>query len=304
MIYLYCRVSTDKQENGREAQVSRLTEWVTQRGMQVDGLFVDEDVSAFYTSLSDRKEGKRVWDLLQRGDTLLMTKVDRGFRSWADAAITHQKLRDLGVTLRFADLDIDLSTPQGELFFSQIVAFAQFESRMHSQRKKEVYAHKRKTGQPYSWTRPYGWKRTKDKRGKLVGYEPDAKEQALGRRVLEMRRAGKSWWSIASDVCLAGDRKPSTREGAGYYHVRDIRSLACAAAAGYPTVPQAVWQESDYAQKLHAMKADGVRLWPEGYAHSEIDPEPDPRLGRDPKLPSRGSQDSPPRAAGPQPLAG
>lgn len=303
-VYLYCRVSTDKQENGREAQVARLQEWVGHKGLSVDGQFVDEDVSAFYTPLSQRPEGKRVWDLLQRGDTLVMTKVDRGFRSWADAATTHMKLRELGVNLRFADLDIDLSTPQGELFFSQIVAFAQFESRMHSQRKKEVYAHKRKTGQPYSWTRPYGWKRTKDKRGKLSGYAVDERERSLGQRVLEMRRAGKSWWSIASDVCLAGDRKPSARQGDGYYHVRDIRALACAAAAGYPTVPQSLWLTGDSEQKLRAMISDGVPLWPAGYDRSETCPVQGLNLGPDQRSPSRESPGSPPRAAGPQPLAG
>lgn len=301
MIYLYCRVSTDKQENGRDAQAQRLRDWASDQPYE---LIVDEDVSAFSVPLNKRPAGKLMCDRLQRGDIVVVTKVDRAFRSTLDMATTRQNWRSLGIHLEIIDLPDAFRTPEGELFLTMKVAFAQYESFQHGQRKREVYAHKRKTGQPYSWTRPYGWKRTKDKRGKLVGYEPDAKEQALGRRVLEMRRAGKSWWSIASDVCLAGDRKPSTREGAGYYHVRDIRSLACAAAAGYPTVPQAVWQESDYAQKLHAMKADGVRLWPEGYAHSEIDPEPDPRLGRDPKLPSRGSQDSPPRAVDPQPLAG
>lgn len=303
-VYLYCRVSTDKQENGRDAQVARLTEWVGGRGMQVDRLFVDEDVSAFYTPLFDRPEGKKLWDALAPGDTLCMTKVDRGFRSWADAANTHQKLLKLGVNLRFSDLDIDLSTPHGELFFSQIVSFAQFESRMHSQRKKEVFAHKRRTGQPYSWVRPYGWTRAKDKRGKLSGYAPDERERKLGHRILAMRRGGQSWWSIASAVCLAGDRKPCAREGAGYYHVRDIRSLACAAAAGYPTVPQGFWQAPDYEQRLRAMIADGFQLSFGECGRFESGPERGVNLHPDPRSPSRGSPATPTPAVDPQPLAG
>ena len=302
--YLYARVSTDKQENGKEAQVQRLREFALGRGYTADRELIDEDVSAFYTPLFERPQGKLLWDALAPGDTVLMTKVDRGFRSWADAANTHAKLRDLGVALRFADLDIDLSTPQGELFFSQIVAFAQFESRMHGQRKREVFAHKRKTGQPYSWIRPFGWRRVKDKKGKLSGYAPDHKEQTLGRKVLDMRSQGMSWWQIARDVCLSGARKPAAREGDGYYHVRCIRSLASAAGAGYPTVPQGFWQAPDYAQKLHAMKSDGFRLWPEGYDPAETDHVPAPRPRPGLQSPERDSPATPQSAKDQRPLAG
>lgn len=296
MIYLYARVSTDKQENGRAAQVDRLQQWAKDKGLQVDQLFCDEDVSAFSTPLFNRPAGKTLWDALSPGDTILMTKVDRGFRSWSDAANTHQKLRDLGVALRFADLDIDLSTPQGELFFSQVVAFAQFESRMHGQRKREVYAHKRKLGLPYSFVRPWGWDRMKDKKGKLVSYAPNKREQALGLKVLDMRRAGKSWFAIASDLCLAGHRKPCSREGEGYYHANDIQRLARAAAAGYPTVPQGFWQAADCGPKLHAMRENGFRLWPEGYDHSGIDPALVPNLRPDRLSPSPKSRATPTRA--------
>lgn len=302
--YLYARVSTDKQENGKEAQVQRLREFALGRGYTADREFVDEDVSAFYTPLFQRPQGKLLWDAISPGDTLLMTKVDRGFRSWADAATTHMKLRELGVALRFADLDIDLSTPQGELFFSQIVAFAQFESRMHGQRKKEVFAHKRKMGQPYSWIRPFGWMRVKDKKGKLSGYAPDHKEMALGRKVLSMRDQGMSWWQIASSLCLAGARKPAAKEGDGYYHVRCIRSLASAATAGYPTVPQGFWQAPGYVQKLHAMKADGFRLWPEGFDHLQTDPSPAPHPLPNHQSPAPDSPAIQSRASNQQPLAG
>jgi predicted site-specific integrase-resolvase len=44
MIHLYARVSTDKQENGREAQTKRLLDWA--QGKEAK-LWVDEDVSAY-----------------------------------------------------------------------------------------------------------------------------------------------------------------------------------------------------------------------------------------------------------------
>ena len=33
MLYLYARVSTDKQENSRDAQVARLNDWCKARGL-------------------------------------------------------------------------------------------------------------------------------------------------------------------------------------------------------------------------------------------------------------------------------
>lgn len=304
MIYLYGRVSTDKQENGREAQVDRLMQWAAGAGITFDAEFVDEDVSALSVRLQDRPQGKLLWDILQSGDIVVATKMDRMFRRLADMANTIDSWRKIGVRLKLLDMDVDIDSPNGRAIAGFTAVAAQWESELHGQRKREVYAYKRKTCQPYSWTRPYGWQRVKDKRGKLCGYSPDTDEQELGQRILDWREKGKSWWAIASDVCLAGVRKPSTREGDGYYHVRDIQALACAAAAGYPAVPQAVWRGSDYAQKLHAMRESGIPLWPEGYAHAEIDLSPDPRLVRDQKSPARESPATPPRAAGPRPLAG
>jgi DNA invertase Pin-like site-specific DNA recombinase len=224
-------------------------------------LLVDEDVSAFSTPLSKREYGKQLWDALRRGDTVVMTKIDRGFRSWADAAVTYGTWRELGVTLKFLDMDIDLSTPQGELFFSQMVAFAQYESRMHGQRKREVYAWKRMMGKPYSCIRPWGWRSTKNKDGKLDGWESIPSEQEVGKRVLAMRERGLSWYEIASELSVRGCRKPlRQRGGSGYYHVADVRSLARAAEAGYPRLPQAFWHTADYEQRLHAARANGQPL--------------------------------------------
>lgn len=239
MIYLYARVSTDKQENGREAQVSRLEQWAKDNGLAVDGVFVDEDVSAFSVSLPDRPAGKRLWDALAAGDTVLMTKIDRGFRRWVDAATTHAKWKDLGVSLRFTDMDFDLSTPQGELFFSQLVAFSQYESRMHGQRKREVYAHKKQSGQPYNQFRPLGWLAVKGKSGRLESWQPCIAEQELGRRVLRMRDQGMSFPMIALVLCREDVRKPVRKKGSsGYYHQNDVYYLARAAKAGYPKLPR------------------------------------------------------------------
>lgn len=262
-VYLYARVSTDKQENGRKTQVARLEEWARGQGYEDCQLFVDEDVSAMTTPISRRKEGKLLWDRLEPGDVLCMTKVDRGFRSWAHAAEAYNSLRALGVQLRFADMDIDLATPQGELFFAQIVAFAQYESRMHGQRKREIYAHKRKQKLPYNSLRPWGWLAVKGRDGRLSGWAPCEQERQLGERVAAMRATGMSWLRIARDLCVANVQKPAGRKTSSrYYHSGDLAALVAAAAAGYPIRPQGSWPAPGSGRKRRGGKSDASQLSP------------------------------------------
>ena len=64
-VYLYARVSTDRQENSKAAQVDRLLQWAERNGHTVDETFTDEDVSALSVRLQDRPAGKQLWDRLE-----------------------------------------------------------------------------------------------------------------------------------------------------------------------------------------------------------------------------------------------
>jgi DNA invertase Pin-like site-specific DNA recombinase len=261
MIYLYARVSTDKQENGRVAQVARLNDWCVSKDLAVDTEYVDEDVSAYSVQLRDRPQGKAMWDRLSAGDSVVVTRVDRAFRSLADCAVTIDLWRKLGITLHILDMPIDLATPQGRLFLSLIGSFAEFESAMHGQRKREVYANKRQSGQPYNQLRPFGWLSVKDAAGKLAGWKANAEEQEIGKRAVKMHSDGESYYEIATAFALEGVRKPHRRkDSSGYYHVNDVLCLCRAAAAGYPKLPRAFWQERGYEQRLAAMKCHAPQL--------------------------------------------
>lgn len=244
MIHLYARVSTDKQENGREAQVGRLLDWV---GTAPHRLHVDEDVSAYSTPLNRRPHGRQMCDQLQKGDTVVITKDDRAFRSLYDMAVTRQNWRSLGVHLEILDLPDAFKTPEGELFLNMKVAFGEYESRQHGQRKREVYAHKRKSGRPYSTTRPFGWLVTKrfDKGvGRMVldGYAEFPAERALAQTVQAMRGNGMNWSLIADELICEGVRKPKGSKGE-YYYPSDLKLLVRAAEAGFPKMPQGAWRD-------------------------------------------------------------
>lgn len=253
MIYLYARVSTDKQENGRDAQVQRLKDWA---GDSPHELFVDEDVSAYSVPLNRRPAGKQLCDRLQRGDTVVVTKDDRAFRSVLDMATTRQQWQSLGIHLEIIDLPDAFRTAEGELFLTLKVAFGQYESKQHGQRKREVYAHKRKSGQPYSTIRPFGWLVTKrfDKglnRMVLEGYREYPEERAMVPVIQAMRDKGMSWSLIADELICEGYRKPKGGRGQ-YYYPSDLQALLLAAEAGFPKRPQGAWQARGRARTQHA----------------------------------------------------
>lgn len=232
MLYGYARVSTDRQEHSADAQKDRLAG----AGVDPASVFVDEDVTGSIP-LKRRPKGQRLWDILKAGDEVVFVKLDRGFRNMADAAHTLQVWAQLGVKMRILDLPLDLTTPEGRLMFHQFAAFSQFEKERIGQRTREVMAHLKKTGKPYSSIRPWGWVR---KKGEYAICEV---ERETARMVVDMRdNQGWSFNRIALALCQAGIRKPAyQKKSSGYYHVPDVRGLYRARKAGYPTRTQGFW---------------------------------------------------------------
>ena len=232
-VYGYGRVSTADQENSCENQETRLREYIEKTGLPCGGIFLDDGASGSKVRLQNRRNGKLLWDLLQPGDLVVITKLDRVFRNLLDAVTTINQWRRLGCKVKFLDMNIDLGTPEGEAMFSMLATFAQYESSMIGARQKDIWAYMRKNGVAYGRTRPLGWIK-KDRK-----FAPCEAERAVGSWVVDMRSAGLSWDKIALAVCKKNIKKPQVAKGvAGWYCVKDIRMLHAAAVAGFPAVPQ------------------------------------------------------------------
>ena len=259
-LFGYVRVSTDMQESSAEAQQDTLLRYAAGIGQALEALYVDQDVSGG-VPLRDRPAGKKMWDRLEPGDTMIVTTQDRGFRSFEDVVHTFFAWKHTGIRLHILDFPVDLTTDEGEMWFMQKAVFAAYEKKQIGKRAKAAYDHKRRNGQPYGPVRPYGWTVKRDKQGRLSGWEECPKERELGQKVLAMRAAGKTRAQIAIALVHAGARKPTRKKGCSdYYHVKDILLLERAARAGYPRLPREFWQAPDYAQKLDAMKSHGLPL--------------------------------------------
>jgi Resolvase, N terminal domain len=83
---LYCRVSTlDQTLEHQRVQAE-------QAGFKPDLVLVDHGISGVATRLRERPEGKRLFDVLREGDTLVVRWIDRDNST---AALMRARLREL-----------------------------------------------------------------------------------------------------------------------------------------------------------------------------------------------------------------
>lgn len=245
-LYGYARVSTDEQSDSIEVQQHRLNELVSQTPLEFGGLYVDVDVSAYKVFLKDRPQGKLLWDAVGQGDMVAVTAQDRLFRDPVDAILTFRSWRRLGVSIYDMGKGRVIESADDETMFQLLAVLSGAESRKQGERRRAINQNKKKRGEPYSCTLPWGWAR---KDGKYV---PDMPERALGDQALLLRRQGVTYPGIALAWLKKGYRKKLRGGKAGWFHVSDVRSLCLAAAAGYPRISRGAWKCAATAAKLCA----------------------------------------------------
>lgn len=92
----YARVST------REQTIKHQIDHARQAGFKFsdDDVLVDEGVSGVSVSLKDRPEGRRLFDVLRRGDTLVVRWLDRLGRNYQDVTETVREFMAKGIVIR------------------------------------------------------------------------------------------------------------------------------------------------------------------------------------------------------------
>ena len=91
---LYVRTSTSEQTIEHQLFQAK------QAGFTFDDVIEDEGVSGVSTPLAERPNGKRLFDLLRDGDTLVVRWVDRLGRNYDDIQKNIRLFLDRGVTIR------------------------------------------------------------------------------------------------------------------------------------------------------------------------------------------------------------
>ena len=93
---LYARVSTADQTLAHQLTQAREAGFA----IEDDNVIADHGVSGVATRLGEREQGKRLFDLLRRGDTLVVRWVDRLGRNYDDVVDTIQRFMKKGVIIR------------------------------------------------------------------------------------------------------------------------------------------------------------------------------------------------------------
>ena len=139
MIYGYARVSTINQGrkgNSLPEQVEQLREAGAQEIVQ----------DIFTGTKVDRPEFAKLIAKLQRGDTLIVTKLDRFARTAVEGGAIVKELHERGVTIHILNMGIADSTPMGKLTVTMLLAFAEFERDMIVERTQAGKAAAREKG--------------------------------------------------------------------------------------------------------------------------------------------------------------
>jgi len=139
MIYGYARVSTKGQArdgNSLEGQINALLEAGAEK------IYCD----SFTGTKIDRPEFDKLKEVLQDGDTLIVTKLDRFARSASQGIDLIEALIKRGITIHILNLGVLDNTPTGRLIRNVFLAFAEFERDMIVQRTQEGKAIARSKG--------------------------------------------------------------------------------------------------------------------------------------------------------------
>jgi DNA invertase Pin-like site-specific DNA recombinase len=89
------------------------------------------------TSRADRTELDTLLAFLRKGDTLVVTRIDRLARSVADLQDVVRELKAKGAHLKATEQPIDTSTAAGKAFLDMLGVFAEFETNLRRERQME-----------------------------------------------------------------------------------------------------------------------------------------------------------------------
>ena len=135
MLIGYARVSTTDQDAGFDAQKRELATVGCEE-------FFCEKVS----SVGERQQLKECLRFIRKGDTLVVTKLDRLARSMRDLIEIVDQVKDKGAELRILAMNLDTSNATGELMLNVLGSVAQFERSMMLERQREGIAKAKSEG--------------------------------------------------------------------------------------------------------------------------------------------------------------
>ena len=136
MKYGYARVSSTSQDLTIQTEMLKKAGCETIRSEKVSG-----------TSMKGRSELETLLEFLRKGDTLVVTRLDRLARSLLDLSVIVDQLQSKGVDLKATEQPVDTSTPAGKAFLQMLGVFSEFETSLRKERQMEGIAKAKERGE-------------------------------------------------------------------------------------------------------------------------------------------------------------
>lgn len=169
--------------------------------LQVGKVYLDDGVSATRYPLLKRPQGWQIDQDLIEGDHVVISKLDRAFRSQHDCVITLRRWTERGVIVHLLDLGVDTSTPVGRMMVGILSCFAEFESHRIGERIRDAFAAMRRLGRSVNGAETIGYKLI----GKKLTADPG--ERKVIKRIRTLRDQGLFFREVAEKINGAGCRR-------------------------------------------------------------------------------------------------
>lgn len=207
-VYGYTRVSTFEQASGSslEDQANRIR-GVAQAAGLGDVEIIEEAGVSGSVPLNNRPAGCVLWDRLNKGDTVIVLKLDRAFRDALDALEKFKALEAKGVSLIVADIGL---TPvhqngTGKLLFTVLAGIAEMERNRIAERVMGGKKIKASKSGYLGGNVPYGYRL--EGQGKNSMLIPIPEEQKVIELIMEARKSGMSMRATADYVAIRSGRQ-------------------------------------------------------------------------------------------------
>jgi len=139
--FAYARVSTIEQNTDNQIQE------IEAAGFKIEPHRIATEIISGSMPISRRKEFGRLLDKMERGDVLVVTKLDRLGRDAIDVSTTVSKLEKMGIKVHCLALGgVDLTSSAGKMTMGVINSVAQFERDLLIERTQSGLARARSQG--------------------------------------------------------------------------------------------------------------------------------------------------------------
>ncbi|GGA58585.1 recombinase RecB [Kroppenstedtia guangzhouensis] len=239
---IYARVSTEKQGDSVEHQVSLLTEFARGRGWEVreDSIYEDEGLSATSKALWERPSMYRLLKDAEGGrfQVVLFKGISRLARDEEEAIGTANRLKSKGLRIISLEENYDSQTTP-DMIFTLHASMAKYEAEKISVRVRLGNIEKAKRGRWTSGSCPIGYN-IRD--GRL---ERDPEYAPVVRRIFDMYLGGKGILTIMKTLNREGVRTPQGAKWGNNTISRMLKNQAYAGTLIYNKTGERVIREYD-----------------------------------------------------------